>query len=619
MELSELTAYAEEKFHIPEQHKWADFPGFSVLADPKSGKWLALLMRQWDFDTGTEIQRCDIKCGREVLSEDPMPFLSLPFRMHGKKWVGVALDARTEPDVVFRLFDRAVYTEEQRGYTLVLETPSRESTVVYQDTALSTVGEQFVLPDPDVPERIRQMRRLYQYDNGSLEQKSKIFCLQGKFMEDYEDDAPWNGTFRRYFPTYHDLNLRQLRGYFTWRTQLRNGNFTPIATSLAYIYLYELLNGIGTNSPEDTLKKMREFESGFLDSGVGDQGMRTNVRRWMLEYAVLHDVPPEMARKYVDPNIIKRDDALVLLRDPEEVPDEELFSALCVFGGGKLEQSTAVTRGGARGLYLFAETWRLAANSCTLKGKNLFSAIFGPQDTFVWHPLSNAVYWEEHSHPDTDYALDPCRAYSCRSGVWRSRRYDNLYFEKNRFQALLHESDRLIRQYLKTGHYLREKPAEAWATPYVEQAIRNLQQAELDAARAKIAIDLSHLEQIRQDALRTRDSLLTEEELDSSEEKIPNTQVSEEQPPQGTQDIDGNAPAAPDIPYGWVLLALLRGEAVEAALRAKHLMPSVVADTINDALFDEIGDSALECDGERITLVEDYREDIVQMLGGKSE
>ena len=163
MELSELTAYAEEKFHIPEQHKWADFPGFSVLADPKSGKWLALLMRQWDFDTGTEIQRCDIKCGREVLSEDPMPFLSLPFRMHGKKWVGVALDARTEPDVVFRLFDRAVYTEEQRGYTLVLETPSRESTVVYQDTALSTVGEQFVLPDPDVPERIRQMRRLYQF------------------------------------------------------------------------------------------------------------------------------------------------------------------------------------------------------------------------------------------------------------------------------------------------------------------------------------------------------------------------------------------------------------------------------------------------------------------------
>ena len=45
-------------------------------------------------------------------------------------------------------------------------------------------------------------------------------------------------------------------------------------------------------------------------------------------------------------------------------------------------------------------------------------------------------------------------------------------------------------------------------------------------------------------------------------------------------------------------------------------MPSVVADTINGALFDEIGDNVLECDGSTITVVEDYREDILQLLGG---
>ena len=91
MELSELTAYAEEKFHIREQHKWAEFPGFSILADPNTGKWVALLMRQWDSDTGTEIQRCDIKCGQQSLSEISAPYLSLPFRMKGKKWVGVRI------------------------------------------------------------------------------------------------------------------------------------------------------------------------------------------------------------------------------------------------------------------------------------------------------------------------------------------------------------------------------------------------------------------------------------------------------------------------------------------------------------------------------------------------
>ena len=45
MELSQLTAYAQLKFHMREQRPWPDFPGFSVLADPVTGKWAALLMR----------------------------------------------------------------------------------------------------------------------------------------------------------------------------------------------------------------------------------------------------------------------------------------------------------------------------------------------------------------------------------------------------------------------------------------------------------------------------------------------------------------------------------------------------------------------------------------------
>ena len=65
-----------------------------------------------------------------------------------------------------------------------------------------------------------------------------------------------------------------------------------------------------------------------------------------------------------------------------------------------------------------------------------------------------------------------------------------------------------------------------------------------------------------------------------------------------------------------LLLDLLQGKPVGETIKARHLMPSVVADTINGALFDEIGDNVLECDGSTITVVEDYREDILQLLGG---
>ena len=48
-------------------------------------------------------------------------------------------------------------------------------------------------------------------------------------------------------------------------------------------------------------------------------------------------------------------------------------------------------------------------------------------------------------------------------------------------------------------------------------------------------------------------------------------------------------------------------------------MPSIAADAINEALFDEIGDTVLECDQDALSLIEDYREDISHLLGGSAD
>ena len=92
------------------------------------------------------------------------------------------------------------------------------------------------------------------------------------------DQAEWKGVFRQLFPTYHDLNIRQLRGYFTWRTSLREGKYRPAPAPMVFIYLYELLCGIGTSSPEDSLRKMEEFETAYLGSGYGQEGMEEILR-----------------------------------------------------------------------------------------------------------------------------------------------------------------------------------------------------------------------------------------------------------------------------------------------------------------------------------------------------
>ena len=493
--------------------------------------------------------------------------------------------------------------EERRGFTVVLDAVS---------PGAAASGVPAAAPEPydlRLPARLREMMALYEYDPQSFQAKCRNFYRQAVYMADYEDGCPWRGEWRHYFPTYHDMNLRQLRGYFTWRAQIRRGVYRSAASGFAYVYLYELLNGVGASSAEDVLRKMREFEAGYLDSGLGEPALRPYLRRWMLEFAVLHALPPDTARQYADPVMLKRDEALSALKSPEEHTDEAVFQALCTFAESKTLESPVVAADPARGERLFAEVWRRACAMEAEKGRDLFQTIFGTQALFNWRPLSNAVCWVRRKSEDADYVLSECRSYRCRNGVWQEARYDGLSFDRDALRALLHEADRQLRQYRKTGRYLRPKPDEAWAAPYAEAVIA----AEREAARPKLRIDLSGLDRIRRDALTTRDSLLTEEDrLELAESAPPKPEKTPEESPR----FSPASFSLLDALQTQVVFSLLRGESVAELLRERHLLPSVVADAINEALFDEIGDAAADCDGSTLSIVEDYREDLERLLGG---
>ena len=127
---------------------------------------------------------------------------------------------------------------------------------------------------------------------------------------------------------------------------------------------------------------------------------------------------------------------------------------------------------------------------------------------------------------------------------------------------------------------------------------------------AAVTIDLSELEQIRLDAMQTRDSLLIEEELEEEEIAAADTAASETQP----DTVEGL-----DALHTQILRMLAHGDPPAALIKANHLMPAVVADTINEALFDVFGDNVLDCDGDVLLAVEDYQEEILQMLGGNKD
>ena len=666
MEISELTAYASEKYQIAEQHKWADFPGFSVLAHPQSGKWIALLMRQWDSETGEELQKCDLKCGEGVLARYTRPYLAPPVRMRGNNWINISFDRRTERETVFALFDLAVAFGSQSGYLITLPSERKNGESEYHDTKLSFGPEFSGRPrfaasgrekDP-LPERLRALKRLYDYGPETVSSRARNFYRQAQFMKDFEDDYPWTGPFHRYFPTYQDLTTRQLRGYFTWRTHVRRGIYEEIPSSAAYIYLYELLNGIGASGPEDVLGKLREFRTGFLDAGFGDDSMRTNLERWMFEYAVLSDLSPEQTAGAADPQLRALDEALSSLRSSREYTDDAVFEALCRFGRKTMKSSPAYADPSGDGKHLLCEAWRAACDD--LGGENLFTRCFGKRSMRPWNPLSNAVCYEHGNSRDRDFVLDPSRSYHCRNGMWYVNAFEPVLFDRGRIQSFLRTADRMLRRYLKTGHYLQEKPEELWAAVYMESVIEADKKAKIEAARPRIEIDLSALDQIRQDAVITRESLLTDEERDlplheedsgrdvcfsggkefHQADHVPvaedflqddHVPVAEDFLNMKDAAAEKEEPVVPvrqtpesvsEIPLSSVemqiLQTLLAGKDPSEIIKANHQMTSIVADTINEALFDVFGDTVVLCEEDHLSLAEDYIEELEEYLVGKS-
>ena len=520
-----------------------------------------------------------------------------------------------------QMIDNAGSFNGENGFTVILDNSNTEQEQ-YQDAPLFS-GQTLAIRSPcddmkglqnakqHVPEQIRRMKNLYQYGNGTFKQICKNFYVQGKFMENYEDNAPWNGELNSYYyvVTYHTLSLDALRGYFTWRTELRKGNYQRHCQAFTQIYLNELINGIGTSSAEESLCKMREFEKGYLDAGLGGFdtiNLRDTLQRWMLEFAVLSGVAPEIARIYADSRMLEKDVGIEILRNPKKYSDQEVFNALCMFGGKKTAESKLIQQQGAEAIRLFAAVWRLVSVQYRKNRKTFFYLCFGDRKEQLWYPLAHTLYYNSKNKKqrDTIYELDPARSYHFTQGEWYISTYQSYYFNKQILADFLHEADRRLRLYLKAGYPLKERKGAVWAVPYIETVIEEDRKARLEATCPKITIDFSGLDKIRKDALETQGSLLTEEETMG----LPETAS---KPSEVSVPFDGLL----DGMQVQLLQMLLRGEPVQELITAQHGMPSVIADAINEALFDFIGDTVVECDGKTITLVEDYRDDLIGILG----
>ena len=136
-----------------------------------------------------------------------------------------------------------------------------------------------------LPPLLRTARSLESGIHQRWQSREGIFLQQARLLADYEDDYDYQGNVRCYYPTYQSLTDQELRGYFTWRTEVRRGEVRRVPTPFAFLYVYELINQAGVQDPEDGYRKLVHFQDAY---GRLDDVILPYLRQWLVDLSLIH-------------------------------------------------------------------------------------------------------------------------------------------------------------------------------------------------------------------------------------------------------------------------------------------------------------------------------------------
>jgi len=589
--------YAARHYGSHAEHLWTSAPNYAVLRRWDNGKWYGLIMDISNDKLGLPgLGRTDIlelKCAPERLPpEHAEPFICPAYHMKKGDWAAVRLDGSVPKDKVFELLDES--------YQLIAPQkvrPARETHPVYEGTQpgafyadepirLSAEQENRMTPKP-----YRQMRHLALKTALGYSSAADIFYRQAKLMADFEDDCPYDQPVRHYYPTYQSLSMPELRGYFTWRTQLRRGHLEKTSLSYAFLYVYELLHQIGSLTAEEGLDKLIDFYERYrlLDSGI-----QRYVKRWIVDYAVYNNLPATRIRDYIDYDF---DEALLTLQNCHDVEDTALFTALSQLSSYRLDKSKAFRQYPDELMHIICSGYRKLDARYRKRYEHPYTQkLYGSPHTIRYFPFLRAVFHTNKRIETYEYRVSDLQVYTCQQNQWHLHRG---YLSAQRSQTLgtlIRTADRLVRESYQVGLPLKPGTETPTMIRFLSEAIAEQKRQ----AAPKVEFDLSKLSGIRRSADAVGQKLMTEEER-YTEEAAPIEKTPSVQAPSKTI-LSGH-----ELRF---MQLLLYGGSVQDYLNQNHLMTSVLAETVNEHLFDKFEDTVIEFDGDTPVVVEDYLDDL---------
>ena len=470
---------------------------------------------------------------------------------------------------------------------------------VYSDVPIIRTAAQLI--KPSTPQRIREMKAAALTPEAYWKTSAWLFCRQGRMMADYEDDFEYTGSFVQYYPTYRDLATEQLRGYFSWRTAVRKGDIKSAPDPFPFIYVYELLNGIGAEHGEENFRRIDSFCRSY---GAFSEKFLSYRSKWLYDYAIYNDLDSSLLENSGD---YANEQHIITLMHWDGHSADELYEAICAMSSYKTEQSGFAQENPDLFRTVLCRSYVLMSEFFRDHRKSPFwSRLFGKVTESSYRLFDTAVFYDNSPIQSREYTVNEIHSYICRSGRWTCRRLLSSRHRSAKLGEFVKAVDAVMRNEYGYPHKLSSAEVSKQEQLLIKSAISESRAEQKKAEAMKIEIDISKLGAIRKAADETREKLLVDED---EPEDIVIEEIAEDSVP------DESSPL-PEAETAFVS-ALLSGGDYDSAARKYGSMTSILADSVNEKLFDTFGDTVIIFEGDVPVVIEDYSDDLKEIIKEK--
>ncbi|WP_342550033.1 TerB N-terminal domain-containing protein [Paenibacillus sp. FSL P2-0089] len=116
------------------------------------------------------------------------------------------------------------------------------------------------------------------------------FVQRARELVEHKEPAALFVPFKSYWPTYGHMTGAQSRWFFFWRDEVRQGRYPKTDLSYIFLHIYELINGVGWDEPQEGCRQLSLLWEAYRDSY---KRLDQYLGGWIADFSFVHklDIP----------------------------------------------------------------------------------------------------------------------------------------------------------------------------------------------------------------------------------------------------------------------------------------------------------------------------------------